>query len=142
MYNGFVESEERVTARLARINSVGDVEKMKAITAGLDDRTPEWLASHDLSDPRNQLPTKAERQEFSRERIDEALTTFKKLTPTQQEALLRKQVNRLKKAGKPIPPELKRYARPEANIIAWMITAAVSSLLATVLYAALAVLMW
>lgn len=31
MYNGFVESEERVAARLEKINRIGDVEKMKAM---------------------------------------------------------------------------------------------------------------
>lgn len=29
MYNGFVESQERIDARLAKINAVGDVQKMR-----------------------------------------------------------------------------------------------------------------
>lgn len=72
MYNGFVESQERVDARLARINAAGDVEAMKAITASgvLDDRTEEWKAAHDMTDLRNQLPTEAERQDYSAARLD------------------------------------------------------------------------
>ena len=35
----------------------------------VDDRTPVWKASHEMTDPRNQLPTEAERQEYSARRM-------------------------------------------------------------------------
>jgi hypothetical protein len=37
-----------------------------------DDRTPAFRAAHDMTDPRNQLPTKAQRQAYSAERLAQA----------------------------------------------------------------------
>jgi hypothetical protein len=44
-----------------------------------DDRTPAFRAAHDMTDPRNQLPTKAQRQAYSAERLAQAKRDLLKL---------------------------------------------------------------
>lgn len=70
--NGWSETQEQANERHERRVRLANELRKQLDAVSADDRTPEWEAAHDMTDPRNQLPTQAERQATSAERMEEA----------------------------------------------------------------------